>query len=92
MDTGEAREIRFFRLSLAWVGVALVGVALLVTVVLGFWSTHVSAGAQPQNAGPQSTPSPNPFYWPVLLGSVACMLAGVVGLAVLRRFHWRTSV
>ena len=91
MDTVDGREVRFLRLSLAWVGVVLVGVALFATVVLGFWNTQVSAGAQLQNAGPQSTTPPNPYYFPVLLGSVACIVGGVVGLAMLRRAHRRTT-
>jgi hypothetical protein len=83
------REIRFLRISLAWVGVALLGVALLLTVFLGLYQPVASGGGpvQPGVSSFSGTASGNPLVWPVLIGSVACIAVGVIGLLTLRRSH-----
>lgn len=89
MGATEAREVRFLTKSLVWVGVILVGVALLVTVILGLWNTHVSAGAQLANAPPQAS---SPAWVPLIMlaASIGLMVGGLVGLSLLHRSHRRS--
>ncbi len=92
MDASAAREVRYLRRSLAWTGVVLLGIALLVSYVLGAWSTHVSAGAQPVPAPPVQTAPFNP--WPLvgLVVSLALVVGGVVGLMWQRRSFRRRGL
>ena len=89
MGATEAREVRFLRKSLVWVGDILFGVALLMTVFLGSWNTRVSAGAQLANAPPQAS---SPAWVPLIMlaASIGLIVGGLVGLSLLHRSHRRS--
>ncbi len=83
MTTADERQIRYLRRSLAWVGVSILGCALLGSVFLGFWSRRIVAG------GMVYTTTPQPVFLTLIGVSLALIVGGIVGLQVNHRRHVR---